>query len=192
VNHFSGFMGAIRDARQMTGRVPDTGAKIDGQGHGSWLGAIGYLALLDQIGSCFKQKNTETLSGNAINRALGYFTGLIQAEIDAIYALRCAFAHDYSLYNTHTRQSLQHCFIVWEGQGPLVRFPTVPWDGDYNNLSPDRMTHINLEVLGDLVEDVYRRLVQLSQVDALEIILIGGADELVRRYSFISVRSDRL
>ena len=73
---FSCFMGALRDARKFTKRDKDTGQKLiedDCGDHGSWLGAIGYLALLDQIGGCFKPKDTATIPGNCIVKALGYF-----------------------------------------------------------------------------------------------------------------------
>jgi hypothetical protein len=193
VNHFSGFVAALRDMRGATGRNPDTGEKISGQGHGNWLGATGYLMLLDQIGSCFKPRSSAGITGNTIHKALGYFTQLPDREIDALYALRCAFAHDYSLYNIppNGRQSLQHHFVVWEGSGPLIRFPNTPWNGDYNNQTNENATWVNLEALGDLVEQVYRQLLNLAAANQLDIALGGGADELVRRYSFVAVRLGR-
>lgn len=55
----SAFCAALRDARKFTGRNLDTGGKLSEPScgdHGSWLGAIGYMTLIDQIGSCFKPK----------------------------------------------------------------------------------------------------------------------------------------
>jgi hypothetical protein len=151
---FSGFVAALRDARQATKRDPDSGAKIPTANHGSWLGAMGYMALLDQIGSCFKPREESVQQGNTIRTALKYFSNLSDDEIDALYALRCAFAHDYSLYNipSNRRRSLQHQFAVGVGAGPIVSFPKMPWDGDYNNKTAENETVINLEAFGDLVE----------------------------------------
>src|SRR3954467_15732365 len=93
LTYFSGFCGALKDARKMTGRNTETGDK-DGSnsfGHlGSWLGTIGYLSLLDQIGGCFKKVSGATVDSNksGIIKALKNFSGFNDNEIDAIYALR--------------------------------------------------------------------------------------------------------
>ncbi len=67
--YFSGFTSALRDARKFTGRNQDNGEKLKDQNFGnlgSWLGAIDYMALLDQIGSCFKPKSSSIETGNTI------------------------------------------------------------------------------------------------------------------------------
>ena len=101
ITYFSGFVAALRDAGKFTARNQDTGMKIQDDScgnHGSWLGAIGYLALLDQIGGCFKPRNVAQIQGNSINKSLRYFYNTLPLpHVDAIYALRNAFAHDYSL-----------------------------------------------------------------------------------------------
>jgi hypothetical protein len=186
--YFSGFTSALRDARKFTGRNPDNGQKLKEQNFGnlgSWLGAIGYMALLDQIGSCFKPKSSSIQIGNTIKKALKYFTTLSDPEIDAVYALRCAFAHDYSLYNIHSNPSLTHHFGVC--QNPVTRFVTLPqeqWDGNYENKNDRNITTINLEALGDTIEQICAQLFELANKNELEVILIGGSDELLQRYSF--------
>src|SRR4051794_7281050 len=74
----SGFVAIHRDARQATQRDPDTGRKVSGGHYGSWLGALGYMVLLDQIGSCFKPANPSrsVSSGNSFDKALMHFTDL--------------------------------------------------------------------------------------------------------------------
>ena len=183
-SRISCFVAAIRDAREFTGRVPDTGAKLPGGNHGCWLGALGYMALLDQVGSCLKPKG-KSVPGNAISKVLSYFSTLGQPEIDAIYALRCAFAHDYSLANVNSGQSLQHVFAVCVGDNiPLVQFPKISWSGVYSAVSGDNLTTINLEALGDLVELVCQNILALAESNNLEIALAGGIDELLGRYFF--------
>ena len=118
----SGFTKGLTETRQAAGRDPSTGKKITGRDHPSWQRAIGYLALLDQIGSRFKPKSCAAVSGNTISKALGYLSTLTSQEIDAVYALRCAFAHDFSLYNINQkRPSLTHCFkVLGSPDGPLI------------------------------------------------------------------------
>jgi hypothetical protein len=67
---FSGFTAALRDARGATGRHPSSGAVVKPEDNCSWLGAVGYLILLDQIGTCFKPAGTGELRGNTIDSAL--------------------------------------------------------------------------------------------------------------------------
>src|SRR5688572_9476979 len=98
---FSGYVAGLRDARTITRRNAQTGEKLSAEhfgNPGSWLGAIGYMTILDQIGDCFKPSDKATIDErNTIKKALMYFTELNSLEIDAIYALRNAFSHDYSL-----------------------------------------------------------------------------------------------
>ncbi len=184
---FSGFVAALGDARLVTGR-DTTGKKTDESKHGCWLGAIGYMALLDQIGNCFKPVYVSPESGNSIRKALRYFTTLPDAEIDALYALRCAFAHDFSLYNiNHNTPSLTHRFQVGVGGAmKAVLLPMVRWDGDYSNRTVNNVTTVNLEGFGDLVENICRQLSDLADKGELEVVLCGGSDELLQRYSFFT------
>lgn len=189
--YFSGFMGGLRDARKFTARDQDTGVKIQNSNigdHGSWLGTIGYMAILDQIGNCFKPKGTPKLDGSSIVKSFGYFTNMTRDEANAIYALRCAFAHDFSLFNVNPNKPfMNHLFTVYKGDDKqVVTLPQIKWNGDYNNLDPDCITYVNLEAFGDTVEDIYYEMVRLSKLSQLEIVLPGGAEELLRRYSIYS------
>jgi hypothetical protein len=193
MTYFSGFVAGLRDARKFTKRNQDTGQKL-GQdpcgNHGSWLGAIGYLSLLDQIGKCFKPRASARINeGISIKRALGYFSNLTAIEIDVVYALRNAFAHDYSLFNNPTnRPNLIHHFtVVQSPTEALITLPNSPWNGIPSDMSANNVTRMNLEALGDLVETICAQLMGLAQNDGLEILLAGGSDELIQRYSFFSM-----
>jgi hypothetical protein len=184
----SALVRALGNVRKETGR-DENGEKIAGQNHGSWLGAIGYMAILDQIGKCFRPRNRIPLYNlSSIRKALQYFTRLGQHKINAIYALRCAFTHDYSLYNQNAKNpTLQHRFTVTQGtKPPLVKLPKVPWDGDILNRNHQNQTVINLEKFGDLVEDIYKRLIKLHKRQRLEISLKGGTEELTQRYRILT------
>jgi hypothetical protein len=190
---FSGFCGALKDARKMTGRNIITGEKDSSNtfGHlGSWLGIIGYLSLLDQIGICFKRVNGPVLEANksGIIKALKNFSPLNDSEINAIYALRNSFAHDFSLQNIHPRKvELTHHFNVNNSPTePLTNLPIEAWDGKMETKSSNNITKINLQVLGDTVESLVTNLITLNNTGEIEIILIGGKEELVNRYSFVT------
>ncbi|MDQ3848433.1 MAG: hypothetical protein M3261_05710 [Thermoproteota archaeon] len=182
---FSGFALGLQEVRQATGREPATGEKRNYANYGSWLGAVGYMALLDQIGSCFKPKVTPLVAGNTIEKALTYFSNLSSDERCALYALRCAFAHDYSLYNINPRNPrYTHQFAVKVGPGPVITLPTQSWDGDYSHKTTENQTVVNLEAFGDLVEDICLKIFDLANRKELTVVLPGGSDELVQRYAY--------
>jgi len=183
---FSGFSKGLREARESSGRNLDTGDKLSNRSHASWLAFIGYMSLLDQIGSCFKPKGTPIEQGSAITKALKYFSALDEKSIDALYALRNAFTHDFSLYNINTsKPQFTQCFRVYgKCTGDVVELPKIAWNGDYNNRNNDNYTLINLEAFGDLVEDLCCKLFSLANSSDLEVTLQGGSDELLQRYSF--------
>lgn len=202
LTYFSGLCGGLKDSRKMTGRNMNTGEKFPDnnmkcsedengpcfKGHlGSWLGTMGYMALLDQIGKCYKPKNKIKITDNssAIKKSLKYFTTLNDLEIDSIYALRNAFFHDYSIFNRHNGNNkffiLDHSHTT-----PIVQLPLDNWDGNYNNINQNAQTYVNLEAIGDLVENIYKNLLLLALNEELDIELTGGADELVRRYTFMT------
>jgi len=187
---FTSFTAALRDARGITKRNPDNGEPNPNVKHGhvgSWLGALGYLVLLDHIGTCFKRKGGEELppKTSSVVKALTYFSRLEHRKILAIYALRCAFAHEYGLSNFHADPLLQHHFVVTAGSGELIRFPPVAWNRDFENAGRDATT-VDLWELGDLVESVCSNLLTIAHNDGLEIALEGGIPELQNRFWLMS------
>ena len=65
----------LADCRDVTNRDAQSGAVSPRAHSGSWLGAIGYLVLLDQIGGAVNHLHPRrTPSGNSgVERALAYF-----------------------------------------------------------------------------------------------------------------------
>lgn len=180
----SSFAAALREARAATGRRPDDGEMDDPEHAGSWLGAIGYLALTDQVGSTFRAPGTTRGSGNIVD-ALRDFTPVSAEDIDAVYALRNAFAHDFALVNLNSKKpSLRRHFEVNAQTGmPLVVHPTTAWDGDFRNRTHHNRTRVNLWALGDTVEDIVLTLFGQAKAGTIEVCLPGGTDELLARYS---------
>lgn len=166
---FSGFCGTLKDARKMTGRNIETGAKdkTNTLGHlGSWLGTIGYFSLLNQIGNCFRRINGPKVEVNKSGfiKALKNFTDLNDDEIDALYALRNCFAHDFSLHNVGNRQSLTHHFSIDNSStNPAIILPRKKWNGVILNKTSQNKTYINLQALGDIVELLIQNIIQLVE-----------------------------
>lgn len=184
-NFRSGFIKVLQEARKLTGRDITSGLKntISLDENESWLGVTGYMILLDQIGKCFKPKGLQVEKGNAIQKALKYFSNLESNRIDAIYALRCAFAHDFSLANQNDDPSLRHRFLISTNKvHPLVSLPVKQWSGKYYHSQYEDVTIININLLCDLVEEIYTMLLKLVREDNLEIVLKDGVNEFTFRY----------
>jgi len=184
----SSFVAALRDARQATGRDPDTGTVIEDMNTGNWLGAIGYLLLLDQISTAV-QPASATAAHNqskAILRALEWWApGVTEKEGKAIYALRCALAHDYSLFNQNNDPDLQHKFRLHRGQRSLIQLPAQPWQGNSDSSSTHNQTTVSLRVLGDSVEQVVSEVVKAHDRGELQIGNNLQPANMLQRYSFV-------
>jgi len=83
----SSLVAVLRDARAATGRYLATGEVSPKQrGSGSWLGALGYMVMLDQIGECFRPANASSLPHGTPDfiKALTYFADEIQDGAGAV------------------------------------------------------------------------------------------------------------
>lgn len=180
----SAFVTALRDARDATGRHLESGAVREEERTGNWLGAIGYLLLLDQIGTAVEPAGAVMESGGAILRALKWWApGVTEKGAKAIYALRCALAHDYGLFNKHTDPELQHEFRLHRGTGLLVQLPVRPWQGNYSVMHDP--TTVSLRALGDRVEQVVSEVRAAHTRGDLSIARGLSPDDLLQRYSFV-------
>lgn len=187
IQFISSLYKGLVDCRSATNRDLETGEKLPSKDHDSWVGALGYLSLLDLVGTCFTKKGLKQQPADEIApfiNALKAFGGLTRDEISALYALRCAFAHDFSLYNIHPKKpELTHYFqLLVDTDAPLVQSAKKPWDGNYRHTPLECATAVGLSRIGDLVEDIYVTLKQLAKSRDLEILLPGGAMELNDRY----------
>jgi hypothetical protein len=185
--YISGFLAALGDARDASGRDVDTGNLVDVDRSGHWLGAVAWMVLLDQVGKCFRPTPPAgTAPTPADNRSLlstlnWWYPELEEKDAYALYALRCAFAHDYSLWNVHTDPRLQHCFGVDQDPVHFVRLATSPWSPPDAPTSTNQ-TFISLRKLGDVCEEIVSRLRKAAGADEVDIVLPDGVDELENRY----------
>lgn len=188
---------ALIDARIISGRNPTTGeisypfaAPLTPD---SWGSALLYLILLEQIGACFKTKN-DSFKGNPIYKALKYFANIPDKECSAIEALRHSFAHSYSLcnvkYDNNNKldQNRTHLYTIMADEvTPVVTLPEVPWLGTFSSKSEDKQrTTINIQRLGDLVEEILKRVKKEYFNDNIEIILKGKEAALLKKYTTLN------
>jgi hypothetical protein len=155
----------LADCRDLTKRDPKTGAGLPGQSSGSWLGAIGYLVLLDQIGGAVRNlQPRRTLTGSSgFERALADFTEKTDDEAICLYALRNSLAHHYSLVNVPPpwvsaarRPGLTRLFTLTRGAPALIDWPASGWRLSKPN-GVDATT-VDVTLLGDLVEEAVREM----------------------------------
>ncbi len=82
---------------------------------------------------------------------------------------------------------MTHHFEVCQSSSvPFVTLPKEQWDGNYENKNGRNKTKINLEALGDMVEQICFQLNELANKNEIEVTLIVGWDELLQRYSFVA------
>src|SRR4029077_1830063 len=152
----STLLAALRDARRLTGRNPETGDLKTPANAGNWLGALGYFVVLDQIGKIFTDGNP-----NEVVSALRRFSrpSLSSHQLDSLYALRCALSHNYSLVNKDWSKLYWRKFRLSDtATEPLVRKAAVPWKGVFGTTDRREQTSVNLRKLGGLVERIVSRL----------------------------------
>jgi hypothetical protein len=187
----STFSAVVRDARRLTGRNTTTGLIENESRTDSWLGALGYLVMLDQVGECFRPATLPRQAPHPGNvaKALTYFAPRVSdGEILVVYALRCAFVHQYGLSNwgdiPHAA-GLTHSFqLTASATAPLIEFPKMPWTGDLRIAGlPTNQTIVNVRALGNLAESVVATVQETNRAGLLEIELPDGINELSARFT---------
>jgi hypothetical protein len=182
----STFVLALREARSCLGRDIDSGRSSSGTPTHLWAGSVVYLVLLEQIGESLRPKGSRDVNREKkLERAIRQFTPgrTTPYQRNALYALRCAFAHEFGLFNiNHSSQSYQHVFRLDDDPTcPIVKRPARRWSGDYNDTGIAMSTTVGLIALGDLTEEVVRSVRTHSNQTTLRSRLAPG--ELQRRFS---------
>lgn len=157
---------------------------------GTWLAALGDLVFLDQVGTALTRTDHEDISRkwkiSSPERALERFSDLAERERAALYALRNALGHDFSLVNrpdtshSERREQLQHAFVLHhDAQRPLIEFPDTMWDGEPMAVHE---TYVHLGHLTELTDRVRARIFEVY--DSGNLRLVESAEETRRRYFF--------
>ena len=191
------FWALVRDARQVARRDPESGTCLedpeDHPGLNLWPASLLYMVLTDQIGNSLEPLNGAALAPetSGFKRALYHFGRRVETlsdlDIDTLWALRCSFAHDYSLINLPSNPGQRARYarlfaLTWSVGRPLLEHPLTPWDGDLIKLPSDR-TQVNLRAFEELGERIINELQILCSKH--ELVLASGLDEktFTRRYT---------
>jgi hypothetical protein len=93
----------LRDARGAAGRDLENGRIVHPDMSRSWLAAIGYLSLVDQMSKLLDIPvdlgNPDVKAATSFERLLIWDGEVLADEAAALYALRCATVHSYGLLN---------------------------------------------------------------------------------------------
>ena len=166
----SPYMAALMDARATTGRNVNTGYITDSSKVGNWSGALSYMVLIDHIGIFISKVDGGNTDKTKFVKDLKDFTNLFEQHIYALYALRCAFAHQYSLINVGRgvkASLLHHQFVVHRGED-LITLPPISCNGIRTQETNNFITSISLKKLGDLVEEIHAKLLDMVALNQLK------------------------
>jgi hypothetical protein len=146
------------------------------------------FAILDQIGECYKPKNSPIYpdpKGSGIKKALYYFAGRQpnDNESKALYAFRNGIMHDCSFvsHDKH-RSDIHYWFRFCESISCYVEVASTPWDGVPSSRSDHNITLINRNLLLDLAHNVIQKLNTLFTKGELEVTIPGGAATIADNY----------
>lgn len=141
----------LAESNEITGRDGD-GDVIDETKLGALLGAVGYLALIDQVGKAVRWADRPVIAKTAFERILLQHGRSVEDAV-ALYALRNALVHSFGLSNrSKDRPELQRTFVL-ASVGLLVEHPRLPWSGDPNDVT-DQETVVSLDALGRLANSL--------------------------------------
>jgi hypothetical protein len=164
----------LRDSRGAAGRNLDTGEVIEPAFSQSWLAAIGYLALVDQMSALLKVPPAGNRLTTGFERLL-IWNGMIEENAAALYALRCSIVHSYGLLNDPRKRRatpkkakerreanarhklMMHVFQLGASGAEIVQLGDRGFrvDGSIEKIDA---TLVDLRSLGDEVEALVRRL----------------------------------
>jgi hypothetical protein len=183
LSYTSLFWALVRDARLTANRDLDTGLQLETNWSQPkqliWPSSLLYMVLMDQMGTAFQPKGSSPKHTQGFRNALDLFATkvapLTEEDQAALYALRCSFAHDYSLINIpgdQKRSDLFHLFkLIWtpDPSEALIELPPIPWDGTLGLGTPNYRTVVNLWKFEELAESVVGHVQELARADELEL-----------------------
>jgi hypothetical protein len=155
---------AVRDARETMAH-----------GQALWLATLGYLIVLEQLGARVARPSTAFPSRNGSEvafkaGALEFAPNPSDVDLaDALYSLRCAWAHEYGLRNRTKR------IFMYRQNGPIAVQPTRAWDGTLAGATNlDMQTIVNVRAVGDYVEEIVSSV--RAEFETGGVVLAPGAD----------------
>lgn len=150
---------ALSDARKLMGRDTTTGRPDPAvqTPFSSWGGIVLYLVLLEQIGKSLRPLHGRPAkSEKPLETAIRQFApgATTKKDRQALYGLRCAFAHEFGLVNDR-KGPYQRVFRLYPyGLRRMVVPPRRIWNGKMATASRTTATRVDLSQVADLAEQV--------------------------------------
>lgn len=185
---------ALKEARRLTRRNEETGELENIEGSHIWLGAIAYLMILDQIGECYNTSKTIPTVESSFRKAIHYFSGLTQSDSKILYGLRGSLVHNYSLVSRYLNRKgkWDYCYVfelAADNDSELIKQAQEEWDCEVSHIDRDKhSTRINLKKIGDLVEEIYKKICGLHGLGELEINM--SPEDLLKCFTFTVYDND--
>ena len=148
--YVSTYVAGLRDARILTGRHIRSGKKLK-KHHGSWLGTLGYMVVIDLLSEIIDNPiaNLPNKYNNNFVKFLKNFLKLSHDDACSLYALRCAFAHNFGLKNipksSNRNSELKKEFVVIQGTNTLIK-------------KEKNKYIVDLEKFADLIEEFHKEI----------------------------------
>ena len=175
------FRAAVRDARTLSGRDVDTGDLVSTVGSHAWPAALMYLVLLDQVGKVIAPTPRARSEVPFLTALEEFAPSLSEQDREMLYALRCAFAHEFALANEGRGAKValrRHIFELYEaGERRLVVDPAEPWNGEYGKSRTGGPTKVNLTEFGTLMEELIAQ-VESGATDGSLVLVAGVTPEM--------------
>lgn len=181
-SYVSTFNAAIREARSLTARDLTSGAVTKRSTTTLWSGTFVYLTLLEQVGKSLRPRGARRTLSNSnlrpsgekiLEKAIRQFapTAATPRERQVLYALRCAFAHEFGLFNKGNGKP-PYCRVFRLDDDPsgkpLVKPPSHHWNGRFTVASvKSAYTTVNLIGVADVAEQVIQSVRAYSNRVAL-------------------------
>jgi hypothetical protein len=175
----SSYGALLKESRSTGGRNPETGVRENPRQSASWLAALGYCCLIDQVGKAVRRKDYAGES-YGFGACLEQFSDLDVPDREALFGLRNAFVHSYGLIS-RGKQGRPNFVFALDVDGVLVRQAVSRWDGS-SRPTHENTTTVGLAALGDLVEAVHSKL--LDHFVRGELTSQFASDDFSDRYLF--------
>lgn len=191
IGYYSCLGHALKEARTVTGRDSKSGKLEDKNGSHTWLGAIAYLLIVDQIGECYETSKVIPNVGSPFRKALHYFSDLSECDSKILYGLRGSLVHNYSLvsrYKRDPKNPWDYCYVFEleaDSDSSLINTPQEKWTGDISLIDRKKhSTRIILKKIGDLVEGIYKKLCYFNKENNLNLTADLTPEDLLKRFTF--------
>jgi len=149
---------------------------------------LALFAVLDQIGSAYRNKSKATNYKNGIKAALHSFSAYTKDEIEYLTTLRNGLYHDGSLLSKNDNGKTNVVFRLDPNAPKTITMPRKPWDGIYHDSLDDYISKINVASLKNDVEKIAIECLDLLQNGTL-IFKINDCREFFYKFLFASPRA---